>query len=83
MAGQTLEGSSVSEQTKRGKPEGLENHSTVHELAVMLGVSDRTIERWAKSGRLPEPAHTTDKGWKLWSPSQARAALDRVMEERA
>lgn len=56
--------------TRDGKPPGYERHHTVHDLAVFLGVSDRTVERWHSGAKIPWPDHVTGTGWKLWSPSQ-------------
>lgn len=48
---------------------------TVHTLAQFVGVSDRTIERWYKKGKLPRPA-TLPNGTKVWSAAQAREVLE-------
>lgn len=47
-------------------------YSTVHDLAVHLGVSDRTIERWHAKGLLPEPACRGQQEAKLWSSEQRK-----------
>lgn len=57
------------------------NHSTVADLAKMVGVTPRTIERWWKEKVIPEPAVRNEKGWKLWSPEQNRQII-RIAQER-
>lgn len=65
-----------------GKPQALRNHRTVSELAEYVGVSARTVERWAANGDIPEPAAVTEQGWKLWSPQQASNILDEQIRKR-
>ena len=63
--------------TAHGKPPEFQNYFTAGELAEHIGKTERTVRRWYKSGRLPEPAVKTPHGWKLWSPAQVREIIDR------
>lgn len=65
-----------------GKPVDLRDHRTVAELAEYVGVSTRTVERWASNGTIPEPAAVSDQGWKLWSPEQCGEILHSEIERR-
>lgn len=67
--------------TACGKPSGLERYQTVHELAVQVGVSDRTVERWHRDRKIPAPAVVTEQGWKLWSPEQVRNIIQQRTRE--
>lgn len=57
------------------KPEGREQWRTVSEVAEYVGTSTRTIERWWKEGKLPEPERFGDAGTKIWSPQQCSEIL--------
>jgi excisionase family DNA binding protein len=57
------------------KPKGYENWRTVSEIAKYVGVSTRTVERWWKEEKLPEPFRFGNQGTKLWSPEQCAALL--------
>lgn len=60
--------------------EGHNSHRTVAELAEFLGVSPRTIERWHKDRKIPDPDVVTAAGWKLWSKEQASEILNALLE---
>lgn len=54
-------------------------HSQYHttgELAAFLGVTERTVKRWQKDGKIPEPAKRTESGWALYSHEQVTAMLE-------
>lgn len=68
-------GSSVSPKT----------HYTTASLAKFVGVSERTIERWWKAGKLPQPEMIRrSDGTKFWNAAQARKVLEerRITTER-
>lgn len=62
-----------------GKPKGCESYRTVSELAEYVGVSARTVERWHRNGKIPNPAVVTEAGWKLWSGDQASKILSSLL----
>lgn len=68
-------GKSITRRTTSGKPVGFRNHSTVAEVAHHVGASPRSVERWAAENKIPQPAHVTESGWKLWSPAQVAEIL--------
>lgn len=51
---------------------------TLAELARFLGRDWKTLERWLKKGKLPEPVMRTSYGWRLWSPQQVTEILRQV-----
>ena len=61
-----------------GVPAELEGHMTLRELAKFLGRDWKTLERWLKKGKLPQPVAVTDHGWRMWSPEQVTEILAKV-----
>lgn len=57
------------------KGEGLEQHMLPAELAAFLGVTTRTVRRWMHDPTFPKHTTRNDKGYKLWSPQDARRCL--------
>lgn len=51
-----------------------DNFFTIHTIAELCGVTDRTVERWYADGKLPVP-YRVIKGTKCWTPAQAREIL--------
>lgn len=56
-------------------------HYTVSELATFVGVSPRTIRRWLSCGNIPKPAKIASNGYNLWTPTQARKILKKILEQ--
>lgn len=61
------------------KPEGRESWRTVAEVAHFVGTSTRTVERWWREGRLPEPERFGKQETKIWSPEQCAKILEYRM----
>jgi hypothetical protein len=53
-----------------------ESVGTLVALSRALGVRRETILSWEKREILPEPAYTTEHGWRLYSPEMIEAAAD-------
>jgi DNA-binding transcriptional MerR regulator len=58
------------------KPDRYRNHRSVAELAQYVGVTARTVERWAADALIPECEHRTKDGMKLWSQEQCAEILE-------
>ena len=58
------------------KGPGLEKHMLPSELAAYLGTTTRTVRRWMHNPTFPKPSTRNDKGFKLWSPDEAKEALE-------
>lgn len=53
------------------------DHFTVREFARYMGVSQDTIERWERSGKIPAHSVRSKHGWRLWSPDHVRDTRDK------
>lgn len=47
------------------------------QLRILLGVSEATIKRAIKDGRIPPPELHLSNGWRLWSDEQCKALLSQ------
>lgn len=56
------------------------NSRTRGELRDLLRLSESTMDRAIKDGRIPPAAYHSVSGWPLWSAQQVRTLLLRRME---
>ena len=38
-----------------------------HEVAEILGITDRTLRNWLQAKKIPEPRRDPQSGFRLWS----------------
>lgn len=56
------------------KDPGQEKYMLASEIAAYLGVTSRTVRNWMHDPTFPKPERNS-KGYKVWSPEQARRCL--------
>lgn len=61
---------------KHRKEAGFERHMFAGELASFLGVTPRSVRRWMHDPTFPQHTDRDSRGYKLWSPEQARRCLE-------
>lgn len=64
------------------KGTGYEKHMLPAELASYLGTTTRTVRRWMHNPTFPKPSARNAKGFKLWSPDEAKECLEWVLKRR-
>jgi DNA-binding transcriptional MerR regulator len=53
--------------------QGIPRHFRTVEVARMLGVTKRTLNRWIASGRIPAPERHPENGYHLWTSNDLQA----------
>jgi predicted site-specific integrase-resolvase len=51
------------------------------QLAERLGISKRTLDRWIKDGRIPEPNRNPHNDWRFWTMQEAIEIEESLGEE--
>ena len=52
------------------------------ELCATLGLSEATVKRYIRTGRIPTAALQAPNGWRMWSDEQVKALLASRIERR-
>ncbi len=55
---------------------------TSAKVAVMLGISKRTLHNWVKAGKIPPPEVDPSNGYYRWKLSDLDSIRNILLEER-
>ena len=57
------------------------HYYTSAKVALMLGISKRTLHNWVKAGKIPEPEVNPANGYYRWRPADVDAIRNILKEE--